>query len=78
MRWDALCRSVTMVLVTMLSPALASLAATPDNATYHPVVTPADFRTGIDNPYFPLVPGTTFAYVETAGELSTLVSVTRP
>jgi len=29
---------------------------------YHPVIDPADFDTNIDNPYYPLTPGTTFIY----------------
>lgn len=29
---------------------------------YDPIIDPANFVTGIDNPYFPLVPGTTFIY----------------
>ncbi len=31
-------------------------------AAYDPVIVPADFSTVIDNPYFPLTPGTTFVY----------------
>jgi len=31
-------------------------------APYDPVIDPANFVTKIDNPYFPLVPGTTFIY----------------
>lgn len=42
--------------------------------TYAPVIDPADFTTVIDNPFLPLVPGTTFRY-EADGE-STVVSVT--
>ena len=30
--------------------------------TYEPVIDPANFVTTIDNPYFPLTPGTTFVY----------------
>ncbi len=34
-----------------------------DNAgDYHPRIDPADFQTTIDNPYFPLTPGTMFEY----------------
>ena len=29
---------------------------------YDPVINPSDFSTTINNPYFPLVPGTTFVY----------------
>ena len=40
---------------------------------YNPVINPADFRDraglpfAIDNPYFPLIPGTTFTYEGTKG-----------
>ena len=32
------------------------------DSTYHPVINPANFVEKIDNPYFPLTPGTTFIY----------------
>ena len=31
-------------------------------APYHPAIDPANFVATIDNPFFPLVPGTTFVY----------------
>jgi hypothetical protein len=45
-------------------PAAAKLAAGP----YQPHVDPADFQLTVDNPYFPLVPGTTFKFVEKLGK----------
>jgi hypothetical protein len=36
-------------------------------ADYHPQIDPADFHATVDNPYFPLVPGTTMTYIEKAG-----------
>jgi hypothetical protein len=36
-------------------------------AAYHPHIDPAEFQPAVDNPYFPLVPGTTFTFVETSG-----------
>jgi hypothetical protein len=30
--------------------------------TYHPAIDPNDFTTTINNPYFPLIPGTTYIY----------------
>jgi len=40
-------------------------------AEYHPKIDPARFRTTVDNPYYPLVPGTSYKYVEKArGETS--------
>ena len=43
-----------------------------------PVLDPADFTTPVQNPYFPLVPGTTYVYAAQTGEglLRTEVSVT--
>ena len=34
---------------------------------YKPVIDPANFQAKVDNPYFPLVPGTTLKYEEKAG-----------
>jgi hypothetical protein len=42
---------------------------------YRPRIDPAEFKTTIDNPYFPLVPGTVFRYVLATSE-STVVTVT--
>lgn len=35
--------------------------------SYHPHIDPADFQSAVDNPYFPLVPGTTVKFIEKAG-----------
>ena len=32
-------------------------------AAYHPAIDPANFVSGVDNPYFPLTPGTTLVYL---------------
>ena len=40
----------------------ASTTAIPTEAVYAPAIDPANFVTTIDNPYFPLQPGTTFVY----------------
>ncbi len=48
---------VVGVIVACLSPAWAD-----KDKTYNPVIKPADFVREIDNPYSPLVPGTTFVY----------------
>ena len=37
-------------------------------AAYEPMIDPANFVANIDNPYFPLVPGTTFIYVSHLGQ----------
>ena len=46
------------------APTSASAAAAPRTIapSYAPVINPAEFSTTIDNPYFPLVPGTRFIY----------------
>jgi hypothetical protein len=49
------------------APAPASTAAStpspsPSVTGYHPVVDPANFVAAVDNPYFPLTPGTTFVF----------------
>ena len=35
---------------------------------YEPTIIPSDFVTTIDNPFFPLIPGTTYIYTGTNGE----------
>jgi len=71
-------RVVTAVIaVGILGIWLAPAWADKDK-TYNPIIDPANFVSGIDNPYFPLTPGTTFTYeAETADGLETdVVSVT--
>jgi hypothetical protein len=54
------------------SPAPTSTSATAVPRTiapsYAPVINPAEFSTTIDNPYFPLVPGTRFIYEATTAD----------
>jgi hypothetical protein len=58
---------VTLVALAMLSLALCPAATA--KVDYHPDIDPADFVGVIDNPYFPLTPGTTYFYEgETEGE----------
>jgi len=45
------------ILGVWLGPALADKPE-----PYNPIIEPANFVSGIDNPYFPLTPGTTFIY----------------
>ena len=35
---------------------------------YHPVIDPANFAAAVDNPYFPLAPGSVYKYVEKSGK----------
>ncbi len=56
---------VTRVLVSVVSVALLlglSGCPRPKCDVYDPEIDPADFVLGIDNPFLPLVPGTTFVY----------------
>ena len=43
---------------------------------YDPPIDPANFTTTIDNPYFPLVPGTTFTYLDQSGSIKDVFAVT--
>ena len=43
---------------------------------YDPVIDPTNFTTTIDNPYFPLVPGTTFTYLTPNGAIKDVFAVT--
>jgi hypothetical protein len=42
------------------------------DTTYNPVIDPANFVTGVDNQYMPLMPGTTFHYLNTITEGTTV------
>jgi hypothetical protein len=43
---------------------------------YDPLIDPTNFTTTIDNPYFPLVPGTTFTYLTPNGAIKDVFAVT--
>ena len=78
-------RTVRPAACVLLSVGLALAAvpgrtlAKPGAASYHPHIDPAGFRTVVDNPYFPLVPGTVFKFIERAGRHTSedVVTVTR-
>jgi len=55
------------ILVLMALPAV-TLTAAGKTAEYEPHIDPANFQTTVDNPYFPLVPGTTFKFIEKLGK----------
>jgi len=60
-------RGMFLVQVFLWS-AIAGLAATkPATEVYHPQINPADFQATVDNPWFPLVPGTIYKYREQIG-----------
>jgi predicted small secreted protein len=50
--------------------ASAKGCAYPDAAAYDPKIDPAKFSTTVDNPYFPLVPGTTFESADADGNVN--------
>jgi len=43
---------------------------------YDPPIDPTNFTTTIDNPYFPLAPGTTFTYLDQSGSIKDVFAVT--
>lgn len=57
----------------LIAVALAGACATKPSrpgGEYHPAIDPANFTHAVDNPYFPLVPGTTFTFLEKEGHES--------
>ena len=58
-------------LFVSLAAGAACIALAFGKEAYAPKIDPANFQSKIDNPYFPLVPGTVFTYTETVeGETS--------
>ena len=55
------------VLVFLLTACAACIALAFGKEPYKPKIDPANFQSKIDHPYFPLVPGTVFHYIEKAG-----------
>jgi hypothetical protein len=56
---------VTIRPLSMLSVlALSACASQPPADIYKPAINPANFQSVVDNPWHPLVPGTTYRYVE--------------
>src|SRR5438105_3769012 len=51
----------------ILLPAVAMIAAAAAGIApkYQPQIDPSNFQSRVDNPYFPLIPGTRYQYVET-------------
>jgi len=62
-------KSIALALMVVL--ALAWIGGTrrvaAKDADYHPRIDPADFQATVDNPYLPLVPGTTSKFIEKLG-----------
>ena len=55
------------VRVLLLTASAALIAVALGKEPYEPKIDPANFQTKVDHPYFPLVPGTVFHYIEKAG-----------
>jgi hypothetical protein len=82
MRLRRLVSALVVVLAPISGIGVASAGAL-SGSKYDPEIDPADFTSEITNPYFPLVPGTTFVYEGTSegkAELDTVkvTSETRP
>jgi hypothetical protein len=62
------------LIIVLISSSLAACAALRDRdgdgdpVDYQPRIRPANFQSQVDNPWWPLVPGTVFRYVESKGE----------
>ena len=52
----------------MMAGMIGSAGAAKRSAAYHPTIDVANFQAAIDNPYLPLVPGTTFKLIEKQGK----------
>ncbi len=65
-----------VVVMTVLGIAFATGARAEKRAAYRPTIDPANFQAAVDNPYFPLVPGTTFKLVEKKGKRTSENEVT--
>jgi hypothetical protein len=71
---DSIRRHAALVALALLS----GCSGRPKNVdeSYAPTIDPARFVAAVDNPYFPLVPGTTFVYEAAEGEERVEVTVT--
>jgi hypothetical protein len=55
-------RIVTLVFLIIVGVLIAVPVQAQDGDDYNPVIDPANFVAGVDNPFFPLTPGTTYIY----------------
>ena len=58
----ALLAALALFVVAGCASPAKNKTVQPTDQPYAPVIDPANFIKGIDNPYFPLKPGTTFVY----------------
>jgi hypothetical protein len=70
--------ALVVISAVVLGVAIGTNPVAGKNKKYHPAIDVANFQTAVDNPYFPLVPGTTFHFVEQSdkGPLDNDVTVT--
>src|SRR3954462_11143391 len=54
----------------------SSATTSQPNPSYQPHIEPANFKSKVDHPYFPLVPGTVFRYVERDGDEQSEIETT--
>ena len=66
---------ITIATATTLAGEKKSSEA---HADYHPAIDPANFTHVINNPYFPLVPGTVFTCLEKEGRETREVTTVTP
>ena len=73
-------RSAVLVLMSVMAlywvGSVRRADAKPRTPRYAPVIDPANFQLGVDHPYYPLVPGTSFKFVEKEGRATRDVEVT--
>jgi hypothetical protein len=67
---------ISMALVLACLAGASPAAAKPGSGPYRPAIVPADFQATVDNPYFPLVPGTVFKFIEKLGKTTSENEVT--
>jgi hypothetical protein len=63
-----------LAVIVALGAGCASTSS--GDKAYRPQIDPANFQANVDNPYYPLVPGTTLTYVETSGSEKTENKIT--
>lgn len=63
-------RSILLSGTPLLAVAIAISVSRLDakKVNYHPKIDPANFQSEVNNPYFPLVPGTTYKFIEKRGK----------
>ena len=62
-------RTITIPCLALLMPFGIGVSLSVAAEAYHPHIDPAEFQATVDNPYFPLVPGTTMKFIEKDGVL---------